>query len=1000
MRLYALIDSFNRGFRKEEHDDIVLTFLEEITNAEEAREYLTIFDFYHRDYLKKELNFKSISSFSVKIIAVASEINTELPKSIKILLFLSLIEGMIFRGKISRTAKDILGTIARIFHFTAIEFTDFIALFVQEETLKNHPVLIASAHNDTIGNIRAFIHVHELQGEIHFLYNESSRSIFFRNVKDHDHLTRNGKLIKKNRVYPLNRGGIIRSFKIEPIYYSSIAKQFLTEQKSSIVLEAKSLKYVFKDGVTGIYPVDFSAESGQMIAIMGNSGTGKTTLMNVLNGNLMPTSGKVLLNQNSIHSGGKNIKSHIGYIPQDDLLIEELTVYQNLYFSAKLCFKDLPDHDIHARTKKTLKNLDLLNISHLRVGDPLKKVISGGQRKRLNIALELIREPSMLLIDEPTSGLSSTDAERVIDLIKDQTLRGKIAIVNIHQPSSSIFKLFDKLLVLDQNGRTVYYGHPIDSIIYFKTVTNQINASQGECLACGNVNPEQVLEIIEKSTLDEEGFYTNQRKNSSKKWYRLYKENISGKIYRERKLTGLPEKAFQTPGLLQQFNVFFKRTLLSKLPDKQFMLISLLEAPLLAFLLAFTTKYFHRVNSTAEYIYSQNMNIPAFFLMSVIVALFLGLMVSAEQIIKDRKIIKREAFLNLSWFSYINSKIGFLFIISGIQMLLFTLPGISVLAIKNFTFPLWIMLFSLACNANILGLLISSSLKNMVSIYITIPILLVPQLMLNGSLINFDELHKSVAAEKNVPFIGNIMVARWAYEGLMIRNFKYNEYNRHFYPIEEKESKMLYLQNYFLPEVQSLVDEIRNDIVKNNSQADSKIILLNNSLEEIGSTIRVGTQNFSTFEHTAVMRKKIKEEIQNLKQQSIKKINNYIAEKDSLYQQLIKQYGSADNVINLKKAHHNQRVEDILLAREDGAKIMKLKDKLIRKYEPVYKLPESKLGNAHFFSGFKRIGNYFIDTFWFNIIVIWLFTSLLYLLLYFKVIEKSFAFLSKKNKHL
>ena len=167
-----------------------------------------------------------------------------------------------------------------------------------------------------------------------------------------------------------------------------------------------------------------------MIGIMGGSGVGKSTLLNLLNGNLNPANGKVLINGYDVNSDRQILEGIIGYIPQDDLLIEELTVFQNLYFNARLCFKDLTDRKIIELVNRVLTDLDLFEVRNLKVGNPLKKYISGGQRKRLNIALELIREPYILFVDEPTSGLSSTDSEMVMDLLKKHARSGKLLIVN------------------------------------------------------------------------------------------------------------------------------------------------------------------------------------------------------------------------------------------------------------------------------------------------------------------------------------------------------------------------------------------------------------------------------------------------------------------------------------------------------------------------------------------------------------------------------------------
>src|SRR3972149_5983154 len=213
-------------------------------------------------------------------------------------------------------------------------------------------------------------------------------------------------------------------------------------------------------------------------------------------------------------------------IPQDDLLIEELSVFQNLFYNAKLCFDNLTDFEITEKVNAVLSDLGLFEARNLKVGSPLDKTISGGQRKRLNIALELIREPSVLFVDEPTSGLSSRDSENIMDLLKELARKGKLLFVVIHQPSSDIYKMFDKMIILDVGGFLIYYGNPVDAIIYFKRIVEHVNSDESECLRCGNVNPEQIFNIIESKVLDEYGNLTRSRKISPSEWNVHYVEQI------------------------------------------------------------------------------------------------------------------------------------------------------------------------------------------------------------------------------------------------------------------------------------------------------------------------------------------------------------------------------------------------------------------------------------------------------------------------------------------
>ena len=176
-----------------------------------------------------------------------------------------------------------------------------------------------------------------------------------------------------------------------------------------------------------------------------------------------------------------------------------------------------------------LFQLDFLKTKDLKVGNPLSKTISGGQRKRLNIALELIREPSILFVDEPTSGLSSNDSEIIMDLLKVLALKGKLIFVVIHQPSSEIYKMFDQLIILDVGGYPIYKGDPVDAVVYFKKLINHVNADESECETCGNVNPEQIFNIIDMKVVDEYGEFTDNRKVSPLEWNKHYQKLINPK---------------------------------------------------------------------------------------------------------------------------------------------------------------------------------------------------------------------------------------------------------------------------------------------------------------------------------------------------------------------------------------------------------------------------------------------------------------------------------------
>ena len=219
----------------------------------------------------------------------------------------------------------------------------------------------------------------------------------------------------------------------------------------------------------------------------------------------------------------------------------------------------------------------------------MEKQISGGQRKRLNIALELIRQPAILFLDEPTSGLSSRDSENVIDLLKELSLKGKLIFVVIHQPSSDIYKMFDKMIIMDTGGFPTFYGNPVEAVTYFKKATHQVDSNRGQCEACGNVNPEQIFNIIEAKVVDEYGQPTNKRKVNPMQWHEMFKGNF--KPSRIEDVKEIPPRSLHIPSRLKQTIIFTTRDFLAKLSNKQYLLINMLEAPVLALLLAFIIKY-------------------------------------------------------------------------------------------------------------------------------------------------------------------------------------------------------------------------------------------------------------------------------------------------------------------------------------------------------------------------------------------------------------------------
>ncbi len=985
---------------------IVQSFLKQQLNQELVDQYLAIFDEFleahHSVSKKKDGTAKRTSLNSVKVLKICTQINGELTQVQKVVVLIRLIEFISSNEEISEQEMEFVITVSETFNIDEEEFIRCMKFVQAKEDNAPDSAKILVLDNRTNHDFINTKHLYAegITGQVRILWIPSVNMYALVYYGNSD-LYLNGQLISKGKIYILTPGSSIRSSKVKPIYYSDILSAFLTDtSKAKVSFVVQQLEYKFKSGKVGLHDINFSEDSGKLIGIMGGSGAGKSTLLNVLNSNEKPTKGSVKINGINIHTEKEKIEGVIGHVSQDDLLIEELTVFQNLFYNAKLCFGDKEDQEIYEMVAIVLTSLGLIETAHLKVGSPLDKTISGGQRKRLNIALELIREPSVLFVDEPTSGLSSRDSENIMDLLKELALKGKLVFVVIHQPSSDIFKMFDKLMILDVGGYPIYYGNPVDSVIYFKTAVNHVNSNESECIECGNVNPEQVFNIIESKVLDEYGNITRNRKISPAEWNAFYKEKIEKKIDEVEQVTEIPESTFKIPTKIKQFNVFITRDVLSKLTNKQYLSINLLEAPILAFILAYLVKFYNTdLSNKVGYIFRENENLPAYLFMAVVVALFIGLTVSAEEIIRDRKILKRESFLNLSRASYLFSKISIMFVLSAIQTLTFVLIGNWVLEIKDMNTWYWLVLFSSSCFANMLGLNISASFNSAITIYILIPFLIIPQLLLSGVIVKFDKLNPSITSQSVVPFTGEVMTSRWAFEALAVNQFKDNVFNRDLYKYDKALSIATYKKDYWLTELNKKLDNCENNY-KNPANKEEITDALKMVSDEIKKELNVPEikrthlqcphlemVTLETFSPTVA--NEIRHFLDGLKTYYLNKFKNATKGKDTQVGGFTSDSVNRAVYLQLKDDYENESLNDLVTNRTTPYRILDLDGKYIQKIDPIYLDPvDSNLGRAHFFAPRKKIFGRYYDTYWVNIWVIWGMSVVLGLALYFDLLKK------------
>jgi ABC-type multidrug transport system ATPase subunit len=988
MQLFAII----AGKSGETGQETVQLFLRSQLNASLKSRYLGIYNEYaERFYKGAELSQKRRSMASVKVLRMCEEINEELNQKDKILVCLRLVEFVSQYEFAEVQEWEFVQTVADVFHIDPELYSAILRLVRVEypsdlgDWRPNNLCRVAAQDSDVV--------IHDLKGELYFFWVESENLFLLKYLGDEELYVNTQRLVQ-HHVFAFPQGSAVRGAKIHPIYYSDILHRLLKRAPHDwIEFKAHNISYQFPNGKIALHPLTIDEQGGRLVGIMGGSGSGKSTLLNVLNGNYRPSKGSVFINGVDIYHYKKQARKWMGYVAQDDILFEELSVFENLYYSAKLDYPDWQEEKLVKKVDAVLRAVALLECRDLRVGSVLDKTISGGQRKRLNIALELIRDSKVLFVDEPTSGLSSRDSEMIMDLLKELTLRGKLIFVVIHQPSSDIFKMFDRLFLLDQGGYPIYYGNPVESLLYFKQKAHFADLTESQCPHCGNVNPEQLFNIIEGRLVDQYGEQTDIRRVTPKEWNEYFlQESIASESPQLKAPSDKNSRSFNGLKTL----IYLIRDTKSKIVNRQYMLINFLEAPLLAVLLSLFVKYFPIGDKgLGNYIFRENENLPQYLFFAVVVALFLGLTVSAEEILKDKKILKRERYLGHSYASYLTSKLALMFFISLIQTASFVAVGNYILEVKGMFLPFWLVLFSVSCFANALGLNISAAFNSAKVIYILIPILIIPQLLFSGVIVRFDRLFPSITQQEKVPWIGEVMSSRWAFEAMAVYQFSQNDFAASTFDHEIKLKSAGWRKDYWSKEMRALIEEMREQL-KSGKVDENDHELLSFELAEVLNELNVKDARVWEAAIDPSTLEAAEKQIKHLESYYIRHYNELHSEEQAMLIPFLKDDQSRQQYLQLKDDHFNESLEDILTHKNDLKKIVRYENRFVQKNNLIYRYPRyGGLLGAHFYSPYKQVNGYWVPTLWINVLVIWFMTITAALALYLDWPRRLERFLSK-----
>ena len=521
------------------------------------------------------------------------------------------------------------------------------------------------------------------------------------------------------------------------------------DETEGLRVEAYHLnKWVRKD-LNLLQDISLIYQPREFIVVVGQSGGGKSTLVDAIAGYRPATHGRVFVNDIDVYQNFDAIRNEIGYVPQKDIIHMELTVYQALNFAAQLRMpKDTTPAERHKRILEVLSDLDLTHRKDVQISG-----LSGGQQKRVSIGVELLTRPGLFFLDEPTSGLDPGTETTFMHLMRRLADQGRTIIMVTHATKNVM--LADKVVFLARGGYVAWFGPPNEALTYFDQFRSEHDR---------RVRPmefDQIYTILDDAT-----------KGSSKDWARRFQEQSAFQKYvyepllsREKKLPDpqTPQKVekkrfglISRSSALRQFLVLSKRNITILLRDRSSLTLMLIAAPAVGALDLVLAPVMGRAPFSFESGDAANGAITLFLM--TIYALLVGGMSQMREFVREADIYKRERLVNLKIVPYVTSKVWVALILAFYHGLAYTLLHYLAFKMPGGTaefLQIYVTMVLATLTGMMLGLVASALAPNSASAPLTMIMMMVPLIVLSGALAPIP------------PGISQIASTRWAFQGLL-----------------------------------------------------------------------------------------------------------------------------------------------------------------------------------------------------------------------------------------
>ncbi len=565
----------------------------------------------------------------------------------------------------------------------------------------------------------------------------------------------NGTFVNGNRLTtpaPLNDGDLIN---IGPYRFMfSQGLLYRSQDDDSVRVDVVNLSKQISKDVSLLHNCTFTILPREFVAIVGGSGTGKSTLLDSISGVRPATGGAVLYNKSDYYAQMEVYRSAIGYVPQDDIVPAELTVYRALYYAARLRLpQDTTEAEINERLEDVMDDLSLTQRRDTQIS-----LLSGGQRKRVSIAAELISKPSLFFLDEPTSGLDPGLESRMMQLLRKLADQGRTVLLITHATQN--VELCDRVIFLARGGYVAFYGAPKDALEYFKVskFTEIYNKLDQERTPEEWANQFLVSPFYNKNIISRLRAIANEAEKFGIHLEQNPGASTSGSIHQPTPTA--PQTLFRgtkvNVSALRQLNILTRRYFETLTRDRKNLLILLLQSPIIALLLLLVFNRGEWDDKTGNFSSAKTL----VFLLTI-VSVWFGTNNAAREIVKERNIYRRERRIGLKIAPYIFSKLVVQTILIIVQVLVLMLIVWLVIGLNNptpeFLFYIFFTLLLTALGGVAMGLLISALTNNSDRATSFVPVVLIPQIIFSGAVVSLDKMGLIGTA------ISNLTITRWGY---------------------------------------------------------------------------------------------------------------------------------------------------------------------------------------------------------------------------------------------